>query len=45
LQSGARRLLSPSCQAVAVMILDDTPRLELDPYRDERLAVSAVKSA
>ena len=29
----------------AVMILDDNPRLELDPYREERLAVSAVKSA
>jgi para-nitrobenzyl esterase len=29
----------------AVMILDDNPRLELDPYREERLAVSGVKSA
>jgi para-nitrobenzyl esterase len=29
----------------AVMILNDNPRLELDPYREERLAVSAVKSA
>ncbi len=29
----------------AVMILDDNPRLELDPYREERLAVSAAKSA
>jgi para-nitrobenzyl esterase len=29
----------------AVMILDDTPRLELDPCREERLAVSAAKSA
>jgi carboxylesterase type B len=29
----------------AVMILDDRPRLEIDPYRDERLAISAVKSA
>jgi len=27
------------------MILDDDPRLELDPYREERLAISAVKSA
>jgi para-nitrobenzyl esterase len=29
----------------AVMILDDTSRLELDPYREERLAIGAVKSA
>jgi para-nitrobenzyl esterase len=29
----------------AVMILDDDPRLELDPYREERLAISAAKSA
>jgi para-nitrobenzyl esterase len=29
----------------AVMILDDRPRLEIDPYREERLAISAVKSA
>jgi len=28
----------------AVMILDDEPRLARDPYRDERLAISAVKS-
>jgi para-nitrobenzyl esterase len=28
-----------------VMILDDNPRLELDPYREERLAISAAKSA
>jgi para-nitrobenzyl esterase len=28
----------------AVMILDDDPRLELDPYREERLAISALKS-
>jgi len=29
----------------AVMILNDNPRLELDPYREERLLVSAAKSA
>jgi para-nitrobenzyl esterase len=29
----------------AVMIIDDHPRLEIDPYREERLAVNAVKSA
>ena len=29
----------------AVMIFDDHPRLEIDPYREERLAISAVKSA
>jgi para-nitrobenzyl esterase len=28
----------------AVMILDDNPRLELDPYREERVAISAAKS-
>lgn len=28
----------------AVMILDDDPRLELDPYGEERLAISAAKS-
>jgi para-nitrobenzyl esterase len=36
---------SYSADRRAVMILDDNPRLELDPYREERLAVSAVKSA
>ena len=30
---------------VSVMILDDDPRLELDPYREERLAINAVKAA
>ena len=34
-----------SAERRAVMILDDDPRLELDPYREERLAISAVKSA
>src|SRR5712671_2328641 len=29
----------------AMMILDDRPRIARDPYRDERLAVSAAKSA
>ena len=29
----------------AVMIFDDHPRLEIGPYREERLAISAVKSA
>ncbi|HKD31133.1 MAG TPA: carboxylesterase family protein, partial [Xanthobacteraceae bacterium] len=28
----------------AVMVLDDDPRLQLDPYREERLAISAAKS-
>jgi para-nitrobenzyl esterase len=34
-----------SAERRAVMILDDDPRFELDPYREERLAISAVKSA
>ena len=34
-----------SAEHRAVMILDDNPRLELDPYREERLAISAAKSA
>jgi para-nitrobenzyl esterase len=34
-----------SAEHRAVMILDDDSRLELDPYREERLAISAVKSA
>jgi para-nitrobenzyl esterase len=34
-----------TAQSRAVMILDDHPRIERDPYRDERLAISAVKSA
>jgi para-nitrobenzyl esterase len=34
-----------SAEHRAVMIIDDKPRLELDPYREERLAVSAVKAA
>ncbi len=34
-----------SAEHRAVMILDDHPRLAIDPYRDERLAISAVKSA
>jgi para-nitrobenzyl esterase len=34
-----------SAERRAVMILDDHPRLELDPYRQERLAISAAKSA
>jgi len=34
-----------SAERRAVMILDDNPRLEIDPYREERLAVSAAKSA
>ena len=34
-----------SAEHRAVMILDDDPRFELDPYREERLAISAVKSA
>jgi para-nitrobenzyl esterase len=34
-----------SAERRAVMILDDEPRLELDPYREERLAVGAAKSA
>jgi para-nitrobenzyl esterase len=34
-----------SAERRAIMILDDEPRLELDPYREERLAISAVKSA
>jgi para-nitrobenzyl esterase len=34
-----------SAERRAVMILDDDPRLELDPYREERLAISALKSA
>jgi para-nitrobenzyl esterase len=34
-----------SAERRAVMILDDNPRLELDPYREERLAISAAKSA
>jgi para-nitrobenzyl esterase len=29
----------------SIMILDDHPRLQIDPYREERLAISAVKSA
>jgi para-nitrobenzyl esterase len=33
-----------SAERRAVMILDDNPRLELDPYREERLAISAAKS-
>ncbi len=36
---------SYSAERRAVMILDDDPRLELDPYRDERLAIRAAKSA
>jgi para-nitrobenzyl esterase len=32
-------------QSRAVLILDDHPRLERDPYRDERLAISAGKAA
>jgi len=27
------------------MILHDEPRLKLDPYREERLAIGAVKAA
>jgi para-nitrobenzyl esterase len=34
-----------SAERRAVMILDDDPRLEFDPYREERLAISAAKSA
>jgi para-nitrobenzyl esterase len=34
-----------SAERRAVMVLDDNPRLELDPYREERLAISAAKSA
>jgi para-nitrobenzyl esterase len=34
-----------SAEGRAVMIFDDHPRLAHDPYREERLAVSAVKSA
>jgi para-nitrobenzyl esterase len=34
-----------SSERRAVMVLDDNPRLELDPYREERLAISAAKSA
>jgi para-nitrobenzyl esterase len=34
-----------SAERRAVMILDDHPRLELDPYREERLAIGAAKSA
>jgi para-nitrobenzyl esterase len=34
-----------SAERRAVMIIDDRPRLEIDPYREERLAISAVKSA
>ncbi len=34
-----------SAERRAVMILHDNPRLELDPYREERLAISAAKSA
>jgi para-nitrobenzyl esterase len=34
-----------SAERRAVMILDDNPRLEFDPYRQERLAMSAAKSA
>jgi para-nitrobenzyl esterase len=34
-----------SAERRAVMILDDKPRLEFDPYRQERLAMSAAKSA
>jgi para-nitrobenzyl esterase len=34
-----------SAERRAVMILDDDPRLALDPYREERLAISAVRSA
>jgi para-nitrobenzyl esterase len=43
--SGAGRLKwEPySAEHRAVMIFDDRPRLEVDPYREERLAISAVK--
>jgi para-nitrobenzyl esterase len=34
-----------SAERRAVMILDDNLRLELDPYREERLAIGAAKSA
>jgi para-nitrobenzyl esterase len=34
-----------TAQSRAIMILDDHPRIERDPYRDERLAISAGKSA
>jgi para-nitrobenzyl esterase len=34
-----------SAERRAVMILDDDSRIELDPNREERLAISAVKSA
>jgi para-nitrobenzyl esterase len=34
-----------SAERRAVMILDDNPRLEFDPYGQERLAISAAKSA
>jgi len=34
-----------SAEHRAIMIFDDEPRLELDPYREERLAISAVKSS
>jgi para-nitrobenzyl esterase len=34
-----------SAEHRAVMIINDHPRLEIDPYREERLAISAVKSA
>jgi para-nitrobenzyl esterase len=34
-----------SAERRAVMVLDDNPRLELDPYREERLAISDAKSA
>jgi para-nitrobenzyl esterase len=34
-----------TAQSRAVMILDDHLRMERDPYREERLAISAVKSA
>jgi len=34
-----------SSERRAVMILDDQPRLELDPNREERLAITAMKSS
>jgi para-nitrobenzyl esterase len=34
-----------TAESRALMILDDRPRIERDPYREERLAISAGKSA
>jgi para-nitrobenzyl esterase len=34
-----------TAQSRAILIIDDHPRIERDPYRDERLAISAGKSA